>query len=258
MSEKFHVALSHVALAYGARRVFEDLSCGFPRGRISSLLGGSGAGKSTVLRLIGRLLRPDRGEVLVADEDVARLEGSALDRVRQRIGMTFQSGALLDGLTLFENVALPLREHLRLGEPEIAERVRARLADVGLEDAEELFPSQLSGGMVKRAALARAVVMEPEILLCDEPFSDLDPLNVRRIEALLLELNRRLGLTVVMATHHLEVAFRMSGWMVLLHDRETASGPPEMLAHDPRPYVAEFVGGRTGRGAGSGDTWASP
>jgi phospholipid/cholesterol/gamma-HCH transport system ATP-binding protein len=243
VNEDFHVELSHVALSYGTRRVFEDLSCGFPRRRIGSLLGGSGAGKSTVLRLIGGLLRPDRGEVRVEGQDVSRLDGADLERIRKRIGMTFQAGALLDGLSVFENVALPLHEHTRLGKAEIAARVRARLDDVGLADAEALLPGQLSGGMVKRAALARAVVMEPEILLCDEPFSDLDPLNVRRIESLLVDLNRKLGLTVVMATHHLDVAFRMSGWMVLLHDHETASGPPEALARDPRPFVTEFLGG---------------
>jgi len=156
--------------------------------------------------------------------------------------MTFQSGALLDSLTVFENVALPLREHAKLDEAELAARVRRRLADVGLEDAECLLPSQLSGGMVKRAALARAVVMEPALLLCDEPFSDLDPLNVRRIASLLRKLNEHLGLPLVIATHHLASAFHMSDWMVLLADRETVSGPPDSLSRDGRPRVMEFLG----------------
>jgi len=240
--EAFHVELEHVSLAFGERRVFRDLSCSFPRGQISSLLGASGTGKSTVLRLIGRLLRPEDGVIRVEGQDVTRLEGAALQRVRRRIGMTFQSGALLDSLTLFENVALPLREHTSLPEAELAARVRQRLSDVGLADAETLLPSQLSGGMVKRAALARAVVMEPALLLCDEPFSDLDPLNVRRIEVLLVQLNQRLGLTIVIATHHLASAFHMSDWMVLLADRETVSGPPDSLSRDGRPRVAEFLG----------------
>lgn len=242
LDEDFHVALEHVSLAFGSRRVFHDLSCGFPRGKISSLLGPSGTGKSTVLRLIGRLLRPDGGVVRVDGQDVSGLEGSALRRLRRGIGMTFQAGALLDSLSVFENVALPLREHLHLPESELGERVRARLADVGLADAESLLPGQLSGGMVKRAALARAVIMEPALLLCDEPFSDLDPLNVRRIEALFVELNARLGLSIVIATHHLASAFHMSDWMVLLDDRDTVSGPPDALTHDLRPRVMEFLG----------------
>jgi phospholipid/cholesterol/gamma-HCH transport system ATP-binding protein len=252
VSDGFHIELEHVALSFGERRVFEDLSCGFPRGRISALLGGSGSGKSTVLRLVGGLVRPDRGAVRVDGVDVARLEGAELTRSRRKIGMTFQAGALLDAMTLFENVALPLREHARLSEAELAERVRGRLADVGLADAGDLLPGQLSGGMTKRAALARAVIMEPEVLLCDEPFSDLDPLNVRRIEALLLDLNERLGLTLVMATHHLDTAFAMAGWMVLLGDRETVSGPPKDLARDVSPRVVEFLGaGSPGRVPGA-------
>jgi len=238
----FHVELEHVALSFGERAVFGDLCCGFPRGRISALLGGSGSGKSTVLRLIGGLLRPDRGAVRVDGVDVARLEDAELSRSRRKIGMTFQAGALLDAMTVFENVALPLREHTRMPEAELVERVRGRLADVGLSDAGDLLPGQLSGGMIKRAALARAVIMEPEMLLCDEPFSDLDPLNVRRIEALLRELNERLGLTIVMATHHLDTAFSMASWMVLLGDRETVSGPPKDLARDVTPRVVEFLG----------------
>jgi phospholipid/cholesterol/gamma-HCH transport system ATP-binding protein len=248
----FHVELEHVALAFGERRVFEDLSCGFPRGRVSALLGGSGMGKSTVLRLIGGLVRADRGIVRVDDVDVGRLEGAELAHMRRRIGMTFQAGALFDSMTVFENAALPLREHTDLSEAEISERVRGRLADVGLPDAGDLLPGQLSGGMVKRAALARAVIMEPEILLCDEPFSDLDPLNVRRIEALLMDLNERLGLTIIMATHHLDTAFSMAAWMVLLGDRETVSGPPKDLARDVTPRVVEFLGAASpGRTAGA-------
>src|SRR5262249_50679736 len=135
---------------------------GFPRGKISVLMGGSGSGKSTLLRLVAGLVRPDSGRILVADEDVTELSERELYRVRERIGMLFQYGALLDAMTIFDNVALPLREH-----------------------------TELSGGMLRRAALARAIISDPEIVLCDEPFSGLDPINVRRIERLLVELNSR-------------------------------------------------------------------
>ena len=156
--------------------------CGFPRGQITVVLGGSGAGKSTLLRLIGGLTRPDAGSVRVAGQDVTRLSERQLFEMRERIGMLFQGGALLDSMTVFDNVALPLREHTELSEADIAAEVSRRLEAVGLRDTEDLYPRQLSGGMNRRAALARAIVTDPEIVLCDEPFSGLDPINVRRIE----------------------------------------------------------------------------
>jgi len=231
---EFRVTLDGVHVRLGDRQVFRGLSCGFPRNRISVVLGGSGGGKSTLLRLIGGLLRPDAGSVRVAGRDWARLGRRELFRERRRIGMLFQGGALLDSMTLFENVALPLREHSELGEAEIASEVAARLAAVGLPGTQHLYPRQLSGGMMRRAALARAIVMDPEIVLCDEPFSGLDPVNVRRIESLLVDLNRRLGITLILTSHHVRSTLRMADRIVFLEDGLARSGSSDSIRTEPR------------------------
>jgi phospholipid/cholesterol/gamma-HCH transport system ATP-binding protein len=230
-----------VCLRFGEREVFRGLSCGFERGAICVLLGGSGSGKSTLLRLIGGLLRPNTGSIVVAGEEVAGCSGRVLQSVRQKLGMMFQGGALLDSLTIFDNLALPLRERGRVREPEVAERVRKQLSAVGLEGVDALLPGQLSGGMIKRAALARALIAEPEILLCDEPFSGLDPITVHRIEALLVELNRSLGMTLLIASHHIASTLRMADQLLLLLDRQGLSGPPAELLASGDPRVREFL-----------------
>lgn len=241
VTEEFRIALDGVSLRRGQREVFRDLSCGFSRGQISVILGGSGSGKSTLLRVIGGLTRPDAGAVRVAGVDVTQLSERELFAVRNRIGMLFQGGALLDSLTIFDNVALPLREHSSLSEAEISEAVRHRLEAVGLPGIEQLFPRQLSGGMNRRAALARAVVNDPEIVLCDEPFSGLDPLNVRRIEGLLIELNRRLGLTLLVTSHHLASSLRMANRLVFLRRGGALAGTPDDLLRSADPEVVEFL-----------------
>jgi phospholipid/cholesterol/gamma-HCH transport system ATP-binding protein len=240
-ADEFRVRFDGVHLRRGERRVFDGLSCGFLRAQISVVLGGSGAGKTTLLRLIGGLTRPDSGSVYVADEDVTRLSERQLFRTRARIGMLFQGGALLDSMTIFENVALPLREHTRLSEHDIAAEVGRRLEAVGLPGTEKLYPRELSGGMSRRAALARAIVTDPEIVLCDEPFSGLDPINVRRIEALLVDLNRRLGLTMVIASHHLASSLRMADRIVFLVDGRAIAGTPEDLLRSTDERVLEFL-----------------
>jgi phospholipid/cholesterol/gamma-HCH transport system ATP-binding protein len=235
------VRLEDVYLAFGSRSVAKGLSCGFPRGKVSVLMGGSGAGKSTLLRMVGGLARPDSGRILVAGEDITRMSERELFHMRERIGMLFQGGALLDSMTVFDNVALPLREHTRLSDAEVAEAVDRRLAAVGLPDTGKLLPRQLSGGMMRRAALARAIVSDPEIVLCDEPFSGLDPLNVRRIEALLMELNASLGLTLIVTSHHLPSSLRMADQLVFLIDGVAVCGPPKDLLANPDPRVREFL-----------------
>jgi phospholipid/cholesterol/gamma-HCH transport system ATP-binding protein len=238
---EFRILLDDVHLALGGRIICRGLSCGFPRGKISVLMGGSGAGKSTLLRLVAGLIRPDRGRILVADQDVTELSERDLYRVRERIGMLFQHGALLDSMTIFDNVALPLREHTELSERDIAAEVSRRLSAVGLPDTESLMPRQLSGGMLRRAALARAIVSDPEIVLCDEPFSGLDPLNVRRIERLLVELNGRLGITLVVTSHHIPSSLRMADQIVFLVDGEAVSGAPTALLQSSDKRVREFL-----------------
>jgi phospholipid/cholesterol/gamma-HCH transport system ATP-binding protein len=155
--------------------------------------------------------------------------------------MLFQGGALLDSMTIYENVALPLREHTQLAEPEIAAEVARRLVAVGLPGTESLYPRQLSGGMNRRAALARAIVTDPEIVLCDEPFSGLDPINLRRIEALLVDLNRRLGLTMIVTSHHLASSLRMADRIVFLVDGRAIAGAPDDLLRSTDPRVREFL-----------------
>ncbi len=239
--EELRIVFEGVTLSRGDRRVFDGLSCGIPRARVSVVLGGSGAGKSTLLRLIGGLLRPDEGVVRVAGRNVPALRTRELFELREQIGMLFQGGALLDSMTIFDNVALPLREHTALSETAIAEAVGRCLEAVGLEGTGPLYPRQLSGGMGRRAALARAIVNDPEILLCDEPFSGLDPVNVRRIEGLLLELNQRLGLTLVVTSHHLESTLRMADRILFLTGGQAFSGSPEELLRSDEPEIVEFL-----------------
>ncbi len=240
MSED-RIRLEDVHLALDGRSICKGLSCGFPRGKVSVLMGGSGAGKSTLLRLIAGLVRPDRGNIYVAGEEITGMSERQLFGVRNRIGMLFQGGALLDSMSIFDNVALPLREHTRLPSRDVTAEVSRRLAAVGLADTARLLPRQLSGGMMRRAALARAIVMDPEILLCDEPFSGLDPLNVRRIESLLLELNARLGLTLLVTSHHLPSSLRMADQLVFLIDGGAVTGPPTELLENGSERVRRFL-----------------
>ena len=236
-----HVALERVHMAFESREVFRGLSCRFPRGQISVILGGSGSGKSTILRLIGGLVRPRSGSVVVDGEEVGHLPERALYAVRRKLGMMFQDGALLDSMTVFENLAFPLREHTTMSEEEIAAAVHERLQAVGLSRVDDLLPGQLSGGMVKRAALARAVLMKPVILLCDEPFSGLDPLSVRLIEKLLVRLNQQLGSTMLIVSHHIGTTMRMADHIVLLLPGGAVEGAPDELRQSSDPRVAAFL-----------------
>jgi len=236
-----HVSLEGISLSFGRRQVMHDLSASFPRGEISVVMGGSGSGKSTMLRLIAGLTRPDAGSIQVGGEETTGLSEDGLSRVRQHIGMLFQNGALLDSMSIFANVALPLVERTKLGREEIAGKVHTRLEAVGLEDVDDLLPGELSGGMLKRAALARATINEPDILLADEPFSGLDPPNVLRIEALLTRLSKDLGLTVIMSSHHVASSVRMAARLVvLLEDAVVSGSPTELLEHEDS-RVADFL-----------------
>jgi len=236
------IELRDIRLAFGKRKVFDGMSCRMRKGEIHLLLGGSGTGKSTLLRMIGGLQRPDSGEVRVAGHTLSRKNERELGEIRKGIGMLFQNGALLDSMTVLENVGLPLREHLRKSWTEIATQVARVLKSVGLEGVEGLLPRELSGGMLRRVAFARAIVMEPEILLCDEPFSGLDPINVTRIEDLLVELNKKLGLTIVVTSHHMASSLRMANQMILLRRGDCIAGSPESLAASVDPEVTEFLG----------------
>jgi phospholipid/cholesterol/gamma-HCH transport system ATP-binding protein len=239
--QEFRIAFDGVYLKRGERCIFNGLSCGFPRSQISVVLGGSGAGKSTLIRMIGGLQRPDSGSVRVAGQDITAFSESELFKIRNRIGMLFQGGALLDSMTVFENVALPLREHTRLSDADIQAEVNRRLVAVGLAETEHLYPRELSGGMGRRAALARAIVTDPEILLVDEPFSGLDPINVRRIETLLVDLNRHLDLTLIVTSHHMASSLRMADRLVFMVDGIAIAGSPADLLKSEDTRIVKFL-----------------
>jgi phospholipid/cholesterol/gamma-HCH transport system ATP-binding protein len=235
-----HIVLENVCMAFDGRPVFEDLSCSFPRGRVSVLLGGSGSGKTTALRLIAGLLRPRSGSIRMDGREISELSEAELAEVRSSIGMLFQGGALLDSLTIFDNLAFPLRERGKHSEDEIARVVRDRLTAVGLQGVDDLLPRQLSGGMLRRAALARAIVSDPKILLCDEPFSGLDPISVKRIELLLHRLNRRAGITLLIVSHHIPSTVRLADRVLLLLPDRAVAGTPEELRASSDPSVSGF------------------
>ncbi len=236
-----HVEFDRVQMAFGERQVFRALTCRFPRGKISVILGGSGSGKSTVLRLIGGLVRPQGGRIRVDGADVTGRSESELYAVRKKLGMMFQGGALLDSMTVFDNVAFPLREHTAMREPEIAGAVHQSLQAVGLSDVDALLPGQLSGGMVKRAALARAIILRPVILLCDEPFSGLDPVSVKLIERLLARVNDQLQSTMLLVSHHIASTMRLADWVVLLLPDGAVEGTPEEVRRSSDRRVAAFL-----------------
>lgn len=235
------VAFEDVHMAFGGRRVLRGLSCRFPAGRISVILGGSGSGKSTLLRLIAGLVRPQAGRIVVAGEETTALSERGLQQVRGKLGMMFQGGALLDSMTVYDNLALPLRERRAAGEAEIEKAVRECLAAVGVANADTLLPGQLSGGMTKRVALARAILQHPRILLCDEPFSGLDPISSRRIEALLVGINQATATTMIVVSHHIASTMRMASNVLILLPDGAVEGSPEELRRSTDPRILSFL-----------------
>ena len=231
----------NVRLRFGDHQVFDGLSCRLPAGRISVILGASGVGKSTLLRLLGRLQKPDYGDIWVGDDEITSMTERRVRRLRRRVGMMFQHGALMDSLTVFDNVALPLREHTRMDEREIADRIHRQFEAVGLRNVDHLLPGEASGGMKKRIALARAMISEPDILLCDEPFSGLDPPAVRLIEALLVETNRRTGVTMIVTNHHIGSTMRIADEVVFMIDGAAICGPTAEIRNSGDPRLKGFL-----------------
>lgn len=240
--------LRHVTKRFGTRTVLDDVNLVVPAGRAVCLLGRSGTGKSVTLKHIVGLMQPDEGEVLVEGEDVTRMDRRALSRIRQRMGLLFQSAALFDSISVGENVAFPLRRHSKLPDREIRDRAQALLADVGLADDYDKMPADLSGGMKKRAGLARALALEPAILLADEPSAGLDPITSSEIDRLLVDLKHRTGATLIVVTHNIPSARTIADELVFLHEgRILAQGSASALDQSDIPLVRQFM-----RSEGSG------
>ncbi len=241
------VELKQVSKTFEDVRVLDTLDLAVLPGEILTIIGGSGTGKTVLLRIILGLLKPDSGQVLIEGTDIAPMREGKLLKVRRKLGMVFQSSALFDSLSVGENVAYALREHTRLSEAEIRERVREALALVGLEGIEGKEPAELSGGMRKRVAIARAIALVPKILLYDEPTTGLDPSNVEKINELILDLNRKLDVTSIVVTHDLKSAFRISDRIALLHRGKIAAiGTPSEIERSRSPLVREFIAGSLG------------
>lgn len=237
------IRLDHLRLGYGSHVVLEDVSATFPGGKISVILGGSGGGKSTLLRHIIGLSRPMAGKVYLGDTDIFDLPGKDFRRLRRRMGVLFQDGALLGSLTLAENVGLVLSEHTSLKAVDIRDLVLHKLSLVGLENFAEYYPNQLSGGMRKRAGLARALVTDPPILLCDEPTSGLDPVNAAQMDALLLAMKAQYPeMTIVVVSHDLESLYTIADYVLMLHVGGAAfTGSLEELKKTEDPYLRSFL-----------------
>lgn len=241
------VLLKQVSKTFEDVRVLDALDLTVESGEILTIIGGSGTGKTVLLRIILGLVKPDSGQVLIEGTDIAPMREGKLLKVRRKLGMVFQGSALFDSLSVGENVAYALREHTRLSEVEIRERVREALALVGLEGIEEKEPAELSGGMRKRVAIARAISLVPKILLYDEPTTGLDPSNVEKINELILDLNRKLDVTSIVVTHDLKSAFRISDRIALLHQGRIATiGTPSEIERSRSSLVREFIAGALG------------
>jgi phospholipid/cholesterol/gamma-HCH transport system ATP-binding protein len=244
-SDKSVVELQHVSLAFDVP-IIEDVSFVTCEGETMAIVGESGTGKSTILKLVLRLLVPDRGFVLIDGEDITPLTFEEALVVRQKMGMVFQGSALFDSMSVFENVAYPLREHTDMDEDEIAQRVREKLQFVDLEPDRvmEQLPSELSGGMKKRVGIARGMANNPRIMLYDEPTSGLDPLTTGTIMRLIMKLQRELGVTSLVVSHDIRAVFRMATKVALLHERRiTFLGTPEEMAASDDRYIQDFLGG---------------
>ncbi|MGD8386423.1 MAG: ATP-binding cassette domain-containing protein [Desulfobacteraceae bacterium] len=224
--------------------VLQGISMELRRGSLMALIGRSGYGKSVLLKHIAGLLQPDRGRVLIEGEDISRLRGKALSGLRERLGFLFQGGALFDSMTVYDNVAFPVREKTRMREAEIRDRVEGELARVGLAGAENKHPSQLSGGMQKRAALARELISEPEIMLFDEPTTGLDPIIGHAILKLIDDLHKRLQFTGIIVTHEIHKVFEIVDHVVMIHEGQVrAQGVPQDILSSEDPVVRQFVRG---------------
>jgi len=243
------VEFQDVRFGYGERLILDGVSFTIPRGKVTALMGASGGGKTTVMRLIGGQYKAQSGKVLLhglneagGAQDVGKMDRDALYLARRRMGMLFQFGALFTDLSVYDNVAFPLREHTALPEDLIRDVVLMKLNAVGLRGARQLMPSEVSGGMARRVALARAIALDPELVMYDEPFAGLDPISLGTAARLIRQLNDAMGLTSVVVSHDLEETFHIADQVIILaNGKIAAQGTPDAVRHSDNPLVHQFV-----------------
>jgi len=238
------VDIADLHFSYGARPILSGVTMQFRRGKVIAVMGGSGSGKTTILRLIGGQLRPDSGTVRVAGQEIAAMNEKALYVVRRRMGMLFQFGALFTDMSVFENVAFPLREHTDLSDELVRDLVLMKLNAVGLRGAHELMPGEISGGMARRVALARAIALDPQLILYDEPFAGLDPISLGVTANLIRALTDALGATSVLVTHDVAESLAIADYVYFIASGKVAAeGTPDELSRSTDPFVRQFVDG---------------
>lgn len=238
------VEISHMRFQRESNVIFDDVNINIPHGKITAIMGPSGSGKTTLLRLISGQLTPDTGQVLVDGKNIHQLRRKSLYQARRQIGYLFQSGALFTNLNVHENVAFPLREHTKLSESMIHDLVLIQLETVGLRGAQDLMPSELSGGMARRVALARTMILGPKLMLYDEPFTGQDPITMGRLVNLIKKLNDILGLTSVIVSHDVDETVSIADYVYIIADRKiVGQGTPKQIFADKNPWVDQFVHG---------------
>ncbi|MBC3882488.1 ABC transporter ATP-binding protein [Undibacterium sp. LX40W] len=236
------VEIRDLQFSYGGRTILSGLNMDFPRGKVIAVMGGSGSGKTTILRLIGGQITPQLGHVAVDGQTVHELNTDALYVLRRKMGMLFQHGALFTDLSVFENVAFPLREHSNLPEAMLHDLVLMKLNAVGLRNAAKLKPSEISGGMARRVALARAVALDPQLIMYDEPFAGLDPISMGVTATLIRNLNNALGSTSILVSHDVHETFVIADYVYFLSQGKiVAQGTPKEMLESTDPYVKQFV-----------------
>ena len=239
-----HIRIDQLRFSRGTRLIFDDLSFSIPRGKITAIMGPSGTGKTTLLKLIGGQLTPQSGKVTVDGEDVHALSRKKLYDLRKRMGMLFQSGALLTDINVFENVAFPLREHTLLPESMIRDLVLIKLQSVGLRGSANLMPAELSGGMARRVALARSIALDPELIMYDEPFTGQDPITMGTIVTLIKRLNQALGLTSLVVSHDVADTLSIADYAyIIAQGKVIEGGTSDELYASSSPWVQQFLQG---------------
>lgn len=238
------IAIKNLRRTFGKQEVLKGLSLDIPSGKITTIVGQSGCGKSVLLKHIIGLLKPESGEVLINGDDIVKLEGARLNEIRKKFGILFQGAALLDSMDVFENVAFPLREKTRLKKNEIERQVNEELKNVGIVGMNGKYPAELSGGMKKRVGLARALIMQPEIVLFDEPTTGLDPIMKKAIHRLIYDTQRRVGFAAVVVSHDIPDVFEISDTVAMMYKGAIIEqGTPEKFQESTDPVVQQFLRG---------------